>query len=193
MDNRIFLLLLIFLLSVFIIIKLEKSEVKYIKSTFDGREYLVRDVEDKTVAANVLAKIRSNMFKLNDYLYQNKDKYPEYAEYIEQLNRNIQDVVINESDADSSYTSYSVNKGEQIVYCIRSKYDGTLHGLNLLMYVVIHEMAHVANPEYGHGDLFKKIFAFFAQKGIDIGIYKKIDFNERPTEYCGMIISESII
>lgn len=193
MDRPIIILLFIFIISVIIIIRLEKSEVKYIKSTFDGREYLVRDVEDKTRAADTLAKIRKNMFKLRDYLVANKDKYPEYAQYIEQLDRNINDVIINESSSDSSYTSYSVNKGEQIVYCIRSKYDGTIHGLNLIMYVALHEMAHVACPEYGHGDLFKKIFAFLTNRGIEIGIYKKIDFYERPTEYCGMIISESII
>ncbi|ARF09773.1 protein of unknown function DUF45 [Indivirus ILV1] len=193
MDNRIILLIFIFIISILILFHLEKTEVKYVKSTLDGKEYLVRDLNDKIEAANMLAQIRKNMFKLKDHLVTNKDKYPEYKKYIEQLDERIGDVVINESSADSAYTSYSVNKGEEIVYCIRSKYDGTIHGINLLMYVVLHEMAHVACPEYGHGDLFKKIFAFFAKTGVEINIYKKIDFYERPTEYCGMVISESII
>jgi len=193
MNRLIIILLFIFIVSVIIIINLEKNEVKYVKSTIDNREYLVRDLDDKIQAANTLAKIRENMFKLKDYLVKYKDKYSKYKEYIEQLDERINDVVINESSADSSYTSYSVNKGEQIVYCIRSKYDGTIHGVNLLMYVALHEMAHVACPEYGHGDLFKKIFAFFAKTGIELDIYTKINFYESPTEYCGMIISESII
>lgn len=194
MNWLIILLLFIFVISVIIIIQLEKkNEVKYVKSTIDGREYLVRDVENKEEAANVLAKIRANMFKLKDYLVTHEDEYPEYKPYIEQLNNRLSDVEINESSADSMYTSYSVNKGEQIVYCIRSKYDGSIHGINLLMYVALHEMAHVACPEYGHGDLFKKIFAFLAQTGIKLNIYKKINFAEHPTEYCGMIIRESII
>ena len=195
MKVLIFLLIFIFILSVVAIIKLEKNEVKYVKSTIDNNEYLVRDLPDKVDAANLLAKLKVNMFKLKNHLMENKEKekYDKYKEYIEQLDSRISDVVINESTPDSSYTSYSVNKGEQIVFCLRSKYDGSLHDLNLLMYVAIHELAHVACPEYGHTDLFKKIFAFLAKKSIELNIYKKIDFPEDPTEYCGMIISESII
>ena len=164
MKSLIFLLLFIFILSIIAIIKLEKSEVKYVKSKIDGEEYLVRDVHDKQEASDLLAKIKRNMFKLKDHLLENKnkDEYKEYSEYIDQLNTRISGVVINESTPDSTYTSYSVNKGEQIVFCLRSKYDSSIHDLNLLMYVAIHEMAHVACPEYGHTDLFKKIFAFMS-------------------------------
>ena len=61
------------------------------------------------------------------------------------------------------------------------------------MYVAIHEMAHIACPEIGHGELFKKIFRKLAEEAINIGIYKKVNFSEVPTEYCGMILSSSII
>lgn len=195
MKVLIFLLLFIFILSVIAIIKLEKSEVKYVKSRVDGKEYLVRDLSDKQAAADLLATIKTKMFILKDHLIENQDndKYNKYKEYIQQLDERISNVIINESSPDSSYTSYSVNKGEQIVFCLRSKYDGSLHDINLLMYVAIHEMAHVACPEYGHTDLFKKIFSFFTKKSIELNIYKKIDFPEDPTEYCGMIISESIV
>lgn len=197
MKVLIFLLLFIFILSIIAIIKLEKSEVKYVKSNIDQKEYLVRDLPNKQQASDLLANIKLNMFKLRDRLLEtrekDKEKYEKYKEYIDQLDQRISDVIINESSADSSYTSYSVNKGEQIVFCLRSKYDGSLHDINLIMYVAIHEMAHVACPEYGHTDLFKKIFSFFAKKATELNIYKKINFPEDPTEYCGMIISESII
>ena len=62
MNRLIIILLFIFIVSVIIIINLEKNEVKYVKSTIDNREYLVRDLEDKVQAANTLAKIRENMF-----------------------------------------------------------------------------------------------------------------------------------
>ena len=61
------------------------------------------------------------------------------------------------------------------------------------MYVALHEIAHIACPEYGHTDLFKKIFAFFVLVAMNIGIYKKIDFNYDPVDYCGLTITESII
>ena len=40
---------------------------------------------------------------------------------VEQLYRRVQNSFIVESNKNSVYTSYSVNKGEQLVFCIRSK------------------------------------------------------------------------
>ena len=61
------------------------------------------------------------------------------------------------------------------------------------MYVTLHEMAHVACPEFGHTPLFKNIFLFFTQVAIDLNLYRKIPFDEDPREYCGLTISDSII
>jgi len=165
----------------------------YIKSDIDNQYYLVRDLEDKQKSSNILAKIKKNIFKLTDYVYSSMKKYPEMRQYIKQLNSRIKSVIITESTFNSSYTSYSINKGEQIVFCIRIKGKYKIHDLNLLMYVVIHEMAHVACPETGHTPLFTKIFEFLCYRAIEINIYKKIDFKKFPKEYCGMIVDESVI
>lgn len=180
---------------IIIFIKIGKKEVKYVKSDLDGERYIVRDLKDKQKAANMLAKIKKNIMSLVNHLNSKKyTEYEEFREYIDQLNDKIQYVEISESSEDSVYTSYSVNKGEQIVFCLRSKKNkNLLHSLNLVMYVAIHEISHVACPEYGHTDLFKKIFAFFTHVAIKQGIYKKIYFKEDPIEYCGLMISESII
>lgn len=194
MDKGKFIIILIFLLIILVFLKVSKKEVEYIKSDIDGKSYLVRDVKDKQQAANMLARIRSNLLLLNKHTLENIDKYSEFAQYINRVNVRVNDVVINESSEDSVYTSYSVNKGEQIVFCLRSKRSRTkIHDLNLMMYVAIHELAHIASPEYGHTDLFKKIFAFYTNTAIEIGVYKHIDFKNNPTEYCGLTISESIV
>jgi predicted metal-dependent hydrolase len=135
------------------------------------------------------------MFKLKDYLYENIDKFPEMKEYIKQLylNLNKDRTLIYENDPKSDLTSFSVNKGEEIALCLKSKKTGSLHQINLLMYVTIHEMAHVACPEIGHGELFKKIFKFLCEQSIKIGIYKYDDYQNNPIEYCGMMLSSSII
>ncbi len=171
-------------------------KVVLVESDIDEKAYLVRDLEDKKLSANLLAKININMNKLNTYLYENKKNYPKYIPYIEQLNEKLKQTKIQESTDNGIYTSYSVNKGEQIIFCLRSRKDGStgkLHDLNLLMYVVIHEMGHVACPEFGHTDLFKDIFAFLATEAVKIGIYTKIDFKQDNKEYCGLTITDSII
>lgn len=182
------------LIVVLLFIKKTRSDVKYVVSDIDGRQYLVRDLDDKQQAANLLSRIRENIFKLKDHLLEVTKMDSDMRPHVDQLSRKIQNVIINESTVDSVYTSYSVNKGEQIVFCLRSKrHPDAMHNLNLVMYVAIHEISHVACPEYGHTDLFKKIFAYFTKEAIKIGIYTKIPFDTSPTEYCGLIIRETII
>ena len=187
-------ILCIILVIIFLYLKREYNDITYVKSDIDDQLYLVRNLPDKQQSANLLATIKKNMFKLVNYLNENKDKFKDFIPYIEQLNNNIKNVSLMESSENSIYTSYSVNKGEEIVFCLRSRTNkNKLHDINLIMYVVLHEISHVACPEYGHGDLFKKIFAFITTQAIQIGLYTKIDFLTQPTEYCGMMVTDSII
>ena len=62
-----------------------------------------------------------------------------------------------------------------------------------MMYVALHELAHVGCHEIGHTELFKDIFAFYTREAIKLGIYKYEDYDSNPVEYCGMVLSSSII
>lgn len=169
----------------------------YVKSDIDNLYYLVRDVSDKQHASNTMARIRENIIRLSDYLWTNRsdEKNKDYVDNIDRLHAYAKNIVLVESTQDSIYTSYSVNKGEQIVFCLRSRKGlNNLHNINLMMYVVLHEISHVACPIYdNHGPLFKKIFAFITNNAISVGLYQKIDFGSSPEEYCGLMITESII
>lgn len=194
MNSKQFLTIIILIILIIIFFKINRGDVIYVKSDIDDKYYLVRDTPDKHKAANLLARIRQDINKIVAYLNINIDKYKENKQYINQLTKKINGSIINESSANSSYTSYSVNKGEQIVFCIRSKRNfGQIHDYNIIMYVALHEIAHVACPEYGHTQLFKQIFAFLTNVAIEMNIYKKIDFNKNPEEYCGLMITDSIV
>ena len=169
-------------------------------SDIDNNMYMVRDKNDSQQAANLLGRINNNIHNISDYMYNkvNNDKnkrYDKYKPYILRLKTGIHDIIIRESAENSQYTSYTVNKGEQIIFCLRSKLidkyinSSNIHNINLIMYVVLHEIAHIACPEYGHTPLFKDIFTFFCDEADTMGIYKKIDFKIHPTEYCGMTIT----
>ena len=58
---------------------------------------------------------------------------------------------------------------------------------------MLHEIAHIACPEYGHTPLFNSIFAFLTREAVEMGLYEKIDFQNNPVEYCGMMVNSSII
>jgi hypothetical protein len=164
---------------------------------------MVQDNDTKQEASNVLGKINRDIFILNNHLQsikENDDKdIQKNILYIEQLNKNIQDMEIRESSPNSDKTSFTINKGESIIFCIRSRRiekfirSQSIHDYNILLYVALHEISHVACPEYGHTPLFKQIFRFFANEAVKIGIYEKEDFNDNPKEYCGMTIENSII
>lgn len=164
-----------------------------VKSNVDGRDYYVRQASDQLQASNVLGTIRINMMKLVDYLNKNQSKFPNDIPYIKDLVSRIKDVVIMETPDDDKYTSYTVNKGEKMVFCIRSKIFNEIHDMNTIMYVAIHEMAHVACPEYGHTNLFKQIFTFLLIQSSAIGIYTPIDYRKAPVNYCGMVINEYLL
>jgi len=189
-----FLIILIFLSIYFIYYKLYSSDdLIYEKSTVDDRYYWVRNNFDKSEAANTLAKIRENIVKLVDYLKENMNEFPENLSHIKDLIKRTKVINIMETPKDEKYTSYTINKGEKIVFCLRSKYVEEIHDMNTLMYVVIHELAHVGCPEYGHTPLFKKIFKFLLLQSKKIKIYTPIDYRIKPQNYCGMVINEYLL
>ena len=190
--NFIFILIILICL-VYIIIIFDNRNMIYIISDIDNELYLVRDLNDKQTADNMLAKIKQTINKLNNYLFENKETYTDYSRYIEQLNNRIKYTIISENNGDSNTTSYSVNKGDELVICIRNYNTNEFHDFNLIMYVVLHEISHIACPEIGHGDLFKKIFAFMTNTAIKLNLYKKINFDINPADYCGIKITGSIV
>ena len=188
------LLIVLFLVS-FIFFFMNKNNVIYTKSNIDNNEYLVQNDEKKQEAADLLSVIIKRLFELKDYLYKNINSYPKYRNYIKRLNKNLNKnrTKIYETDKNSQHTSYSVNKGEELVFCLRSKKDNSFHDINLLMYVALHEISHIACPEIGHTPLFKKIFQFFTKVAIKIKIYKYDNYNNYPQEYCGMTLNSTIV
>jgi hypothetical protein len=193
-----FLLIVVIILIFVILFFVYNNIYKYdnlvkIKSTIDNDYYWVRDKNDKFQAANTLAKIKINMKKLVNYLQVNQNKFPENMSYIKDLVSRTKKINIMETPQDDKYTSYTINKGEKIVFCLRSKVIDNIHDMNTLMYVVIHEMGHVGCPEFGHTPLFKKIFKFLLEQSIVINIYKPIDYRINPQNYCGMTINEYLL
>ena len=187
------LIILIFIIIVYRYFAL--SEVTYSNNLYNSnkKKYLVRNLSDKDEAINTLIKIENSLKLLISKLLEDKtiinsDMY----KYIEKINEKIDYVEIQESPIDSKYTSYSVNKGELLVFCIRSKITYKIHDINDLLYVAIHEIAHIGCPEIGHTDLFFKINKFLINKAIEYGIYKYVDYSINSREDCGINLTVSV-
>lgn len=189
------LIISVLILFIYIFIFANKRRLVLMESSNSGHKFLVHNDKLKSQSANLLSEVITRMYKLRNHLVNNIDKFPDYKDSINLLEKNFNNERTNiyENSPDSEYTSYSVNKGEEVVFCLKSKKSGDLHNINLLMYVAIHEMAHIGCHEIGHTDLFKKIFEFYTKQSIKLGLYSYEDYDNNPVEYCGMVLSSSII
>lgn len=164
------------------------SSLTYVKSTKDKNTYLVRNLPDAAEAANVLATLREKLTSLVDYLYT---KHPEKPS-IKRLKQRFNGDNLSESEPNTEYTSYSVNKGEQIIFCIRSKDDKSkLEDVNTLTFVALHELAHIMTESVGHTQEFWDNFKYLLKKAIKLGIYTIQEFHKDPVKYCGIMITDT--
>ena len=166
------------------------SEVEYVVSTVDKRKYLVRNLPDSLEAANLLAKLNIRMTKLINHL---SEKYPDDKD-IKQLKKNYRPDSISEGKDDANYTSYSINKGEQIVFCIRSRdANNKLEDINTLMFVATHELAHLMTSSVGHTPQFWENFRRILEEAVTLGLYTKVDYSKEPQSYCGIKITSTVL
>lgn len=178
----------ILIISLYIYYESKYSDLEYIKSTVDNEMYLVRNRPDKQKAANILSKIKQKLTELVKTLEiteGNKEK-------VQRLVLKYNPRRISESFTGSNTTSYSINKGEKIVFCIRTKDpDEKLIKFNTIMFVAIHELAHVMTVSIGHTEEFWNNMKYLLKHAIKHGIYKKQDFKKKPERYCGTTITDS--
>jgi predicted metal-dependent hydrolase len=164
------------------------NEVIYVKSSVDNNEYLVRNLDNKEEAANILAKIREKLEKICSIM---KKEYPN-DESVTRMNERFNSDNITESGKNNQYTSYSVNKGEKIVFCIRQKDEAqTLVDENTITFVAIHELAHIMTKSVGHTPEFWENFKRLLKIAIANNLYTKEDYANNPKEYCGIKVSDS--
>jgi len=169
------------------------TEVEVVYSKIDGRAYVVKSLPNKDKAADLLAKMNRRLIILVKHMTQNKEgKFVQ--EDVDRLNRNFNPDNISEGTDKTNYTSYSINKGEKIVFCLRSR-DGkdTLVDLNTVMYVAIHELGHLMTEEIGHQTSFWTNFRILLKEAITLGLYKKVDYAAKPVKYCGIHIKSSVL
>ena len=132
-------------LIIFMYIRRYYGEVEYMTSKIDGRDYLVRKLPDGQEAADRLAALNQSLLILVNHMV---GKYPTNKAAI-RLHKKFNPSAVSEGGMENGYTSYSINKGERIVMCIRQK-NGEFVDANVLMYVAIHELAHLMTKEVGH-------------------------------------------
>lgn len=91
----------------------------------------------------------------------------------------------------SNLTSYTENKGEQLILCLRKKHPNIrgyyeLHDKNTMMFVVVHELTHIMNDTWGHKKDFWKLFDFMLENAVEAGVYVPVNYAVHSIDYCGL-------
>lgn len=162
-----------------------------IKSNVDQKEYFVRNVslEYNQKAADTLANINKNIGVLLEFLKKRNNGI--YQKNIDLLLTRFNKETLMENILQID-TTFTIDKGLRIEMCL-SDSNNNIYDINTLMFVILHELGHCASITYDHTPEFYRNFAYITKQAVNAGVYKYIDYNKSPLEYCGIKINNSII
>jgi hypothetical protein len=198
-----YIILIVILIVIFIIYKIYAyTEIHYQKG-IDGKTYAIRLTNKSEQfyqeSANQLAEINKRIEQLIKHLDEKFKNDDSKNYFIKKLKESYSHDILSEASIDSRYTTFTIDKSEMHI-CLRSRDSHEkMYNINTLMYVVLHELGHLCNynkqgnPIMGHGIEFKRIFKFLTEEAIKINIYEDQEFDNKPSEYCNIIINSSIV
>jgi hypothetical protein len=163
--------------------------LRCIVSTVDGKKYCVRERNNITKASDLLARTTEKLGHIVENLGQ---RYPE-RDNVKRLVENFNPTTIKETLPTSEYTAYSENKGEKLAFCLNKNKNNNdnLIDSNTLLFVAIHEIAHIMTESVGHTDEFWQNFKFLLEHAVELKIYTPVDYKKEPENYCGMDITDN--
>lgn len=157
-------------------------------SSVNGEKYCVRDRKKLQEAADLLAKTSEKMDRVVEYCVETHGK----EERVKRLAERYTPGAIQETLPTSEYTAYSENKGEKMVFCVNIRRNGErLIDQNTLMFVALHELAHVMTLSIGHTPEFWDNFKFLITRAVECNVYNPVNYKEVPAEYCGMELTHN--
>jgi len=192
MDINIFsiiIIIFILIISYRIYYNSDLFQLKCIISNIDGEEYCVRERNKLKLAADHLANVNKRLKLLIQYCVK---EFPS-KECVIKMHKGYNPKKIMETLPTSKYTAYSQNKGEKIAFCLNKNKNNNeeLIDMNTLIFVALHELAHVATKSVGHTPEFWDNFKFLITQAEKINIYKPINYKKNPQNYCDMEINNS--
>lgn len=165
------------------------------EAELDGYSYRVQGGHPGAAeAADRLAQINARTVSLlralrRKYVHgAERGRYPARAEATRRLLAlyNPDNIAENSPRDPSGDTSYTVDKGAVLALCLRGKGPDTpLHPINLLMFVALHELTHIAVTVFDHPPEFWVAFKWLLGEAADAGVYRPDDFRSRPQTFCG--------
>jgi hypothetical protein len=170
------------------------------KSTYDNKNYrVVAGFHDKNIAADNMAK--ANEF-INAYLKYAKNKFitnsvsgvdNKRAFFTRIINNYNPNNLFENNPSLGEETSFVSNKGEEFGICLRKKgpMKDQLHDMNIIKFVILHELTHLGCISYGHDREFWHWFKIVLEEAVNSGLYIPIDYSKQSVNYCGLEVTHN--
>lgn len=167
--------------------QVQKRHSKQIYVTaFDGNRYYVRDTERKQETADTLARLNLKVLSLLETLQSQTNQSNPH--FLTRLVTKYNPQRLSEGKVDKRYSSYTVDKGKEVVLCMRTRdANDTIYSDNTLFFVVLHELAHVGSLGQHHDTEWKENFKWLCDQAAHLGF---LDRNFKNLEYCGLHIDQ---
>lgn len=164
-------------------------QLKCIISKKDGKEYCVRKRSDLDAAVDLLSNTITNLEKLKEYI---NEKHPN-DERVKRINKKFNRTKIKETLPTSKFKAYSENKGETLAFCLNKKNNDNenLMDKHTLLFVAIHELAHIATISIGHKEEFWTNFKWLLVNAKQAGLHDPHDYKKEPRQFCGMKVTDN--
>ena len=146
----------------------------------NGKAYYVKNVSDAAEAAELLSTLEQTIRRFCDAAHVLAPECPRLAIIRRRWDGTLSEVAPGRDD---HTIAYSLGK-RSIHLCVRSA-SGDIEDKNTAMFVLIHELAHVANEhEIGHTPSFWKTHKYLLELAERVGAYAHENHDERRVSYC---------
>lgn len=135
-----------------------------VRSSVTGKEYMVKRAPDNQQMADRLALLEQRLHRLLDGANGIMPNDPRIAAI-----RDRWDGTLSEVQAEDE-VAFSVDKNS-IHVCLRDS-RGNIEDMNASMFVLLHELAHVATSDFGHTQEFWANMRFLLELAERLGVYK---------------------
>jgi hypothetical protein len=180
--------ILFFTLSILIILERNEFFIEYRNSKLNNKQYGIQEEFNKSdEAIELLAKLHNNML---DFVNDLKKHYPN-DDRVNRLVKGFKRADIEEAPNDDG-SSYTINKGDLVAICLRHKEKGhQFHDYNTLLFVIIHEMSHIASISEGHNSEFITNFKWLLTQAKKFNYYEPVNYQKSPITYCGVKVTNN--
>jgi hypothetical protein len=165
-------------LAVALAVLLWPRKLVWVESGLTGKSYRVKPLPDRQAAADRLADME---LRLRSFLSAAEALAPGDARVGNVRRR--WNGTLAETPSGSEDIAYSIGK-DSIYVCVRDA-EGRIDDLNTSMFVLVHELGHLATDDWGHPPVFWQNMKFLLELAERTGLYVYQDFDSSKVTYCG--------